>query len=55
MDTAAQLRMRADEYRRLAEVTVDPEDRRFRFAMADYFKRAAREKEDGAAEDKDGA
>jgi hypothetical protein len=48
MDTAAQLRTRANEYRRLAEVTVDPENRRFRFEMAEYFERAAREKEQQA-------
>jgi hypothetical protein len=45
MDTAATFRMCAADYRRLAEVTVDPGDRRFRFQMADHFERAANEAE----------
>jgi hypothetical protein len=49
MDTAAEFRTRANEYRRLAEVTVDPEDKRFRFAMAEYFERAASREEQQAA------
>jgi hypothetical protein len=45
MDTPTQFRMRANEYRRLAEVTADPEHRGFRFEMAEYFERAAKEAE----------
>jgi hypothetical protein len=41
MDSAANFRSRAAQYRRLAEAATDDETRRFRFQMAEYFEQAA--------------
>jgi hypothetical protein len=41
MDSAANFRSRAAQYRRLAEAATDDETRRFRSQMAEHFDRAA--------------
>jgi hypothetical protein len=51
MDSPPTLRVRAADYRRLAEATVDPEARRLRLSLADYLDRMAAEQENGAQPD----
>jgi hypothetical protein len=41
MESAANFRSRAADYRRMAEAATDDETRRFRVQMAEYFDRAA--------------
>jgi hypothetical protein len=45
MDSAANFRSRAAQYRRLAEAATDDETRRFRAPMAEHFDRAAEAEE----------